>query len=493
MIRKRSRPTRRAVLASALGAGLSSPRRTAESDAAGELILNDASRLEPTRLARHILVQPDQEANTIALLRRELSDAAAAGRPVALGIARHSMGGQSLARGGTAFTFATPTCEIDSAAQTYRAHVGTTWRAVIAQLDPLGFSPAVMQSNNDFGVGSTLSVNAHGWPVPHPPFGSTVKAFRLMLADGTIVRCAHQENDALFRCVMGGYGLFGIILDLDVEMVRNVFLRPTVTHHEAEDFAPHFLAACADPMVAMAYGRLSITRDRLLADALLVSFRPSPSPPAILPRAEEGYGIVEFLARETYRGEVGSDWAKRFRFGLESALAPAIGWLGVTRNRLLNESAAVLAERDPRRVDILHEYFLPAENFPGFLAACRRIVARSEQDLLNVTLRYVAADRLSVLSYAPAPRLSAVLSFSQATTQAADAAMERMTQDLVEQVLALGGSFYLPYRLHARRDQLERAYPALASFVESKRHYDPRCVFRNTLWDKWLGDASGRD
>ena len=28
--------------------------------------------------------------------------------------------------------------------------------------DAEGFSPAVMQSNNDFGIGATFSVNAHG-------------------------------------------------------------------------------------------------------------------------------------------------------------------------------------------------------------------------------------------------------------------------------------------------------------------------------------------
>jgi hypothetical protein len=76
--------------------------------AGGETILNDASHLNPTPVARHIVVRPGQEAVTLQLLRNELKDAAAAGRAVAIGAARHSMGGQSLARSGTAFTFDTP-------------------------------------------------------------------------------------------------------------------------------------------------------------------------------------------------------------------------------------------------------------------------------------------------------------------------------------------------------------------------------------------------
>jgi FAD/FMN-containing dehydrogenase len=73
-----------------------------------------------------------------------------------------------------------------------------------------------MQSNNDFGVASTFCINAHGWPVPHGPFGSTVRSLRLMLADGSLLECSRTSNPELFSLAMGGYGLFGIIVDLEV-------------------------------------------------------------------------------------------------------------------------------------------------------------------------------------------------------------------------------------------------------------------------------------
>jgi hypothetical protein len=69
----------------------------------------------------------------------------------------------------------------------------------------------------------------------------------------------------------------------------------------------------------------------------------------------------------------------------------------------------VLAETNPRRTDILHEYFIPPDRFGDFLAACRDIIPASKQELLNVTLRYVEADPTSVLSFAPAPRIAAVM------------------------------------------------------------------------------------
>ena len=156
-------------------------------------------------------------------LRALLKDAAAEGRPVCIGGARHSMGGQSLMRDGFAASLG-GRIEPDTARRIVRVSGGARWREVIAALDPLGFSPAVTQSNNDFSVGGTLSVNAHGWAVPFGPFGATVKRFRLMLADGALMTCSREENAELFALAVGGYGLFGIVIDAELDMADNVLL-----------------------------------------------------------------------------------------------------------------------------------------------------------------------------------------------------------------------------------------------------------------------------
>jgi FAD/FMN-containing dehydrogenase len=140
----------------------------------------------------------------------------------------------------------------------------------------------------------------------------------------------------------------------------------------------------------------------------------------------------------------------------------------------------------PTRTDILHEYFVPADRFGDFLAARREIIPAHRQDLLNITLRYVDTDSSSVLTYAPQPRIAAVMLFVQQRTTEADDDMRAMTTQLISRVLALGGSYYLPYRLHASPEQLRLAYPRLDEFVEAKRRYDPHLRFRNALWDTYL-------
>jgi FAD/FMN-containing dehydrogenase len=192
------------------------------------------------------------------------------------------------------------------------------------------------------------------------------------------------------------------------------------------------------------------------------------------------------VSREIFRAQVGSDRAKRARWYAETVAAPKTSSGIASRNRLLNEPVANLAGRDRSRTDILHEYFLPPEGLEPFLGACRTIIPRSRQDLLNVTLRYVEADGTSVLAYAPATRVAAVMLFSQRMTAADDEDMAAMTARLIDAALEAGGAFYLPYRLHARREQVARAYPRLEEFIARKRHYDPGLLFQNTMWSRYL-------
>jgi FAD/FMN-containing dehydrogenase len=448
-------------------------------------IINDASNLNPTPVAIHLTVRTDSEAEVVVRLRSELKAAAAANRPFAAAVARHSMGGQSIPRDGTAITFTNGSCEIDSSRMTFRASAGATWRDVITTLDKAGFSPAVMQSNNDFGVGSTFCVNAHGWPVPYGPFGTTVQAVRVMMADGSILKCSPKENPDLFGLAMGGYGLFGVVLDVEAAMVPNVLLKPTFEKLPSHDFAQRFISAVDDEHVKMAYGRLSVAKRGFFEQALLCSFRQLPTPAEGLPPASSK-GALNTISRDIYRAQIGSEVAKQARWLVETKVGPAES-SPATRNSLMNEPVANLADWNKSRTDILHEYFVAPERFPEFVRACQDIIPASGLEFLNVTLRYLKPDLQSVLAYARERRIAAVMSFSQSVSPDGERKMLTMTEALIDRVIGLGGAFYLPYRLHARHDQVRAAYPRFDDFVAQKRHYDPGLLFRNFMWSTYVG------
>ncbi len=495
----RQRLTRRALLLGAtagvgalVGRSLSStnapgppyPDPAALKPAAGATILNDASELSPTPVASHLSLTTEPQAAATERIRAALAEARSAGRSFIASTARHSMGGQSLAKNGTVATLDQQWLEPNAAAKTYRVAAGTRWSVVIAKLDAVGFSPAVMQSNNDFGVASTYSVNAHGWPVPFSGCGSTVRRITMLLADGTEVQCSRTENAEWFRYAMGGYGLFGVITELELDMVPNALLAPSFEEIDGPALGARFAAQlAADSTIQMAYGRMDIALDRFLERGLLITYRPTPNQ-ANLPKAS-GSGFVSKTARYMFRAQVESDQVKRFRWWTESDVGPWIAG-NATRNTLMNEPVITLDDRDPFRTDILHEYFVPPARFAEFIKACQDVIPASYQQLLNITLRYVNTDRDSVLAYAPEPRIAAVMLFSQEKTARGEGDMARMTHALIDRVLEIGGTYYLPYRPHASLDQLTRGYPRAAEFAAKKRALDRDLLFRHQLWDGYF-------
>ncbi len=446
--------------------------------------LNDASLLSETPVFRHTVMSEDPGEALIARMRTELAEARTEGRPFNIGAARHSMGGHAIPTNGHAVTFDASFLVPDTENGTYKVHAGARWEQVIAALDPIGFGPKVMQSNNDFGVAATFCVNAHGWPVPHGPTGATVREITMMLADGEVVTASRTENTDLFNLTMGGYGLTGAIIDMEVEMAPNRNLIPTFEEMPSRDFAPAFVAAIEAGDVNMAYGRLNVDRDTFFEDALMITYREAPNQDVLEPVATSGF--MSKAAAKVFRAQLMNESAKNLRWWFEASLVPRIGAGDVTRNTLINEPVVTLDDGDPTRTDILHEYFVPPDRFADFVTTCQEVIPASYQEMMNITLRYVAPDTESVLSYAPGPRIASVMLFSQEMSERAEVDHRRMTRNLVQRTLDLGGTYYLPYRPHPQLEHLLQGYPNVREFVARKLELDPTRVFRNGFWDTYL-------
>lgn len=471
------------LLPASSGKGPAFPKFDSFAAAKGK-ILNDASELEPTLIDKQVLINSDIDTAFLHRVRALLIEAREEKIPMMASTARHSMGGHSLPEKGIALSLVQNSVKPDPASKTYRVAAGTRWETVISELDKIGFSPAVMQSNNDFGVASTFSVNAHGWPVPYSAFGSTVRSIRIMIPDGTIQICSREKKPEIFRHALGGYGLFGIIIELELDMVANARIAPSFEPMPGRDIGSRFAAVLkSDPAVQMAYGRLDVSLDRFLEQGMLVTYRPTSDQDNLPPAA--GSGLLSYASRTIFRGQLNSDFGKHIRWWTETALGPELTGES-TRNSVMNEPVITLDDGDSSRTDVLHEYFVPTDKFSEFIQACQEVIPASYQQLLDVTVRYVDADKDSVLAYAPEPRIASMMLFSQEMTERAETDMAHMTHQMIERVLAIGGSYYLPYRPHASVDQLTRAYPRAGEFVAYKRELDKNMIFRNKFWDRYF-------
>ncbi|MEE8459006.1 MAG: FAD-binding oxidoreductase [Phycisphaerales bacterium] len=444
--------------------------------------VDDASRMNATRVAEIWDIPADAQAAELQLMQL-LRRAGENGLPVSIAGARHTMGGHTISPDGIVINMLPfNRMELDEAADVLHVQSGAMWSDIIAYLDQRERSVAVMQSNNSFTVGGSLSVNCHGWQYGSPPIASTVRSFRLLGADGTIRRCSRQENSDLFSLALGGYGLFGIILDVELVVVANERLRLEQYVVSIDDALATFDRIVREgPDLSMVYARLNIVPEELFSEVIINAFRRDAQ--GDIPDLSDP-GLVT-LRRAVFRGSAEGEYGKALRWALETRLQPHLAKKVFSRNQLLNEGVETFQNRSAETTDILHEYFVPRPRVGEFLDALRRIVTDHGGNLLNVTVRNIETDQDTFLRYVDQHMFALVMLFQQPRTAAGDAAMEAMTQEIVETALSMDGRYYLPYRLHATPDQFHRAYPQAREFFDRKRQHDPDGIFSNRFYEKY--------
>ncbi len=177
----------------------------------------------------------------------------------------------------------------------------------------------------------------------------------------------------------------------------------------------------------------------------------------------------------------------RIRFKVENMIGHPLDWSGdAERNQLMYESAKPMAELySPlialNRTHILQEYFIPSDNrihFVDWMQHVERIVneigsCMSHVSLLNITIRYLVKDDVTVLKYAPRNSYAFVFYFRASCTHQAELELRTIHHLLTEKALSLGGTFYLPYRHDYTHKQMKLAYPNIEEFFETKKRYDP--------------------
>lgn len=442
---------------------------------------DDASRLNATKPAEVIAVLPDP-AGAEQQLRELVVRAAREGRQVSIAGAQHSMGGHTLYPGGIALDMHPfSRLSFDESRRILTAGAGARWYEIIPFLDERGYAVSIMQTNNDFSVGGSISVNCHGWQNNTPPIASTVESFRILLASGEVRRCSRTENQELFSLALGGYGLFGVILEVELRVVPNDFYEAEAHKVEPADYvAEYHRLTVGKSDVGMAYGRLSVAPNSFFSEASVTMLRRSESKNPVRQTLEAPSSVILALKRLIYRGGVGSDYGKNLRWWLEKKIGETPG--EKSRNQVMNEPSNLYATRDPEATDILHEYFIPAPRLGEFIEKARPVFLSYRPDLLNVTIRNVEPDTDTFLRYAPEEMFGLVLLFHQRRDAAAEATMKTLTQALIDLALECGGRYYLPYRPHATPEQFLRAYPKAPEFFALKQRYDPQGIFQNEFY-----------
>ena len=452
--------------------------------------INDASHLNKTAIYGIVKVSSVEDIQNAVLFAREHKlKVTAAG-------SRHSMGGHTFVKDGLVLDMrGFNQLRLDREHKILNAQTGATWKQVQLLLDSRGLAVKAMQSINIFSIGGTLSVNAHG--IAHDPgqVAPTVRAFNLLLSSGEIKHCSPTENTDLFHLALGGYGLMGVILDVDLDVVDNEMYVWKTHYMDYTDFADYFKQNVdGNPRIGLAYGRLSMSPSTFLRETAIHTYEKADAPVPLVPLKPPGYvWLNRFVMNFSKTGAAG----RRFRWTMEKYGEPRIHrcvsrntamsreeGCFVSRNQEMYDSMDYLENRLPD-TDILQEYFIPHDKMPQFIDGLRHVVESNGANLINVTIRIVRKDDITTLNYARQDMFAYVLYFNQRFNEREAEILQKTTVDLIDLALGLNGTYYLPYQLFYSKDQLQKAYPRVDEFFAAKRIHDPEEVFTNKFYEKY--------
>ncbi|MCL6268492.1 FAD-binding oxidoreductase [Sansalvadorimonas sp. 2012CJ34-2] len=359
---------------------------------------------------------------------------------------------------------------------------GMSWKRLQEQLEPFGLAVSAMQSYNDFSIGGALGVNAHGQDIHWNPVSESVESVKVLLTDGQYLTASRTENPELFSAVLGSYGMVGIITEVTLKVVPNHMLIKLKQLVPTKSYDQYFKETLKpDSSLSLHSARLSINPLYRFHNMVVVNYfdtgELAPTEELLDKPKHPDASLLNYLKYSWF--------ARVFRTTYEYYFLEKESRM--SRNQAMGESVTTLANTVSGTKDILQEYFVPPEQLQTFINSLRKWTGRHNDTfkLLNATVRWVNADKTTILPFAPDDRFAVVLFMNLSDTEEADKAMAIATRELINETLKLGGRYYLPYALYATRQQLYQAYPEFQKLIEMKNKYDPEGLLTNELFETY--------
>ncbi|GCF11845.1 FAD-binding oxidoreductase [Dictyobacter arantiisoli] len=448
-----------------------------------QLQLTDASHLNSSRVAE--IRRPE----TLAEVIKAVKDAQAGQRKISLSGIRHSMGGQALGLN----TLHLDMTHLDSVHynmdnQTVTVGPGATWEQIQEVLSPHGRAVMVMQDSNIFSVGGSLSVNAHG---KDPRYGSLIESvnfIKLLGADGQEVFCDRTQNQELFTAAIGGFGLFGIITEINLQTTQNTYFAFSLKSVPTHAVIDNLEILSKNPANRLLEAHLSVDAEHFLTESLIFTYTETSS--AQQPGDElDGENSI-WLRKVVFQASRASNFGKYFRWEMEKYVSPLVEPASISRNTAMAVPVRFLQNPDPHSTDILQEYFVPIERSNAFLATYKQLLKKYQIDLLNVTIRRVKQDTSALVSYAQQDMYGFVVYYKIRQNSPDIPTLQNFTRELIDYLISIQARYYLCYGGYYTPAQLTSMYPTIKTLFALKARHDPQQLFTSIWYEHYYRSIS---
>jgi FAD/FMN-containing dehydrogenase len=461
------------------------------------LLLNDVhSRLNATTVAE--VLQPKTVDEVVAAVKRAKTEK----RNISISGARHSMGGQQWAKDSLHLDMRglSKFIALDVERGLARAEAGITWPALVDALekaqagkDPILSITQKQTGADDLTLGGAVSTNIHGRGLFWRPFIQDIESITLVDAEGAIRKVSRTQEPELFSLVVGGYGLFGIITEVEIRLRPRLKLERVVEVMPITGVTQRIEERIRDGFVL---GDFQFCPDEksenFLKEGVFACYKPAP-PDAVMPVSQLALNPERWrnliLKAHVNKAEAWNDYTTYYKKTTGQHY-----WLDRAQFNHYDtdyEERMQAATKDvPAGSLMILEVYVQRPLLEDFMAASAEDFRKHHTNVIYGTVRFIKRDGESFLPWAKDDYACIVFNLRVPHTPEGVEKAKGEFRRLIDRAQARGGNFFLTYHRWATKEQMLKGYPQFPQFLKLKKHYDPEERFQSEWYRYWKGEFS---
>ena len=437
-----------------------------------ERIINDVTQLNP------IVVSKINVPTSIEELQSIIKNS----EKVSIGGGRFSMGGQTASSGTTHIDMRelNKVITFSAADKTIKVEAGIRWCDIQKFIDQLNLSVKIMQTYANFTVGGALSVNCHGRYIGEGAVILSVKNIELILANGDLIFCSPTQNSQLFFASIGCYNAIGVIATVTFELTDNIPVKRIFKQLKRNEYYSFFDKKISNNKEVIFHnGDIYPPHFKKVRAVSWVKTNDKPTVKTRLMPLAGAYPLERYFINAFSKNNFGK-WRREHIIDPLVYKSKKVHWRNYEAGYDVLE---IEPESRKQSTFVLQEYFVPVSKFDTFSELMSEIFKRHKVNVINVSIRHAQKDSGSLLAWANEEVFAFVVWYKQYTNEAEKGKVAVWTRELIDASLSQNGSYYLPYQVHALKEQFHKAYPNAIKLLELKSKLDPKFKFKNVLWD----------
>jgi FAD/FMN-containing dehydrogenase len=449
-----------------------------------DIVVNDVqSQLNATRV--HEILRPQTVDDIQAAVRKARRE----NRAISIAGGRHAMGGQQFGRETLLLDMSDfhQVLNFDRELGQIEVQAGIQWPRLMEHLvrvqadgEPQWGVNQKQTGADQLSLGGALAANIHGRCLTSGPIIQDVESLLLVDGSGQLRHCSRRENRDLFSLVIGGYGLFGIVIHVTLRLVPRQKMERVVEVIELAGLTDVFESRIREGYL---YGDFQYATDveNLLQRGVFSCYRPVPQETPI-PEQQKQLSGADWLKlielAHTDRRRAFDFYAQHYR-----ATSGQIYWSDTHQLSTYvpdyHDSVNCRLGDGPKGTEMITEIYVPRQNLEEFLKEVREDFQRHQVEPIYGTIRLIEQDAESFLAWARKPWACVIFNLHVPHTPDGIAKAKEDFRRLIRRGIRHGGSYYLTYHRWAGRRQVETCYPQFVEFLELKRKHDPEERFQS--------------